>query len=247
MRSSFSFRTLVVLVLRRRRLHACGSPPPPPSQPAAGSGDTRFEAVAHEYLEDLYRRQPTQATYLGIHKYDDRLEDYSRQAVTDAVAAARQFRDRVAAIDAASLSADRQLDREQLLHAIDSRVITLDVIRPWAKDADTYSSGLTSTAYIMIKREFAPAEERLRRLIAREKAMPAALAEARKNLENPPRIYTADRDRSARRQPRVLPDGGDGGVCGRQGHRRCSRSSSRRTTPSSPRSRTTRSGCRTIC
>ena len=42
----------------------------------------------------------------------------------------------------------------------------------------------------MIKREFAPAEERLRQLIAREKAMPAALAEARKNLENPPRIYT---------------------------------------------------------
>ena len=42
----------------------------------------------------------------------------------------------------------------------------------------------------MIKREFAPPEERLRQLIAREKLMPAALAEARKNLENPPRIYT---------------------------------------------------------
>src|SRR6185436_13647521 len=37
---------------------------------------------------------------------------------------------------------------------------------------------------------FAPAETRLRQLIAREKAMPAALAEARKNLENPPRVYT---------------------------------------------------------
>ena len=42
----------------------------------------------------------------------------------------------------------------------------------------------------MIKRDFAPPEQRLRQLIAREKAMPAALAEARKNLENPPRIYT---------------------------------------------------------
>ena len=78
--------------------------------------------------------------------------------------------------------------------------------------ADTYSSGLTNTAYIMIKREFAPPDERLRKLIAREKAMPAALAEARKNLDNPPRIYTADRDRTTRRQPRVLPDGGSGSV-----------------------------------
>ena len=187
MRPVFFFRTIVLLVLSAAAFHACNSTPAPP---ASGSGDAAFTALSQEYLEDLYRRQPTQATYLGIHKYDDRLEDYSRQAVADAVAAARRFRDRVAAIDAAALSDPRQLDREQLLHAVDSRLLTLDVIRPWAKDADTYSSGLTSTAYIMIKREFAPAEERLRRLIAREKAMPAALAEARKNLENPPRIYT---------------------------------------------------------
>src|SRR6185436_7096028 len=104
MGSSFSLRS-IVLVLAAALLHACSSPPPP-SQPAAGSADARFEAAAHEYLEDLYRRQPTQATYLGIHKYDDRLDDYSRQAVTDAVASARQFRDRTAAIDAASLSAE---------------------------------------------------------------------------------------------------------------------------------------------
>ncbi len=36
----------------------------------------------------------------------------------------------------------------------------------------------------------APPDERLRQLIAREKAMPAALAEARTNLQNPPRVYT---------------------------------------------------------
>ncbi len=167
---------------------ACSSPPPP--QPAAESKDAAFTAVAGEYLEDLYRRQPTQATDLGVHKYDDQLENYSREAVADAVASARQFRERVNAIDPASLSADKQLDREQLLHSIDSRILMLDVVRPWAKDADTYSSGMTNTAYVMIKRKFAPAEERLRKLIAREKGMPAALQEARKNIENPPLIYT---------------------------------------------------------
>ena len=52
-----------------------------------------------------------------------------------------------------------------------------------------YSSGITNTAYMMIKRNFAPPEQRLKSLIAREKPMPAALAEARKNLDNPPRIY----------------------------------------------------------
>lgn len=187
---SFRLALLLAVVVPAALVSGCGSPPPPAKPAAVASKDADFKAAVHDLLEDLYRRQPTQATYLGIHKYDDTLEDYSRQAVTDAAASARQFRDRVSAIDAASLSADNQLDREQVLHAIDSRLLALEVVRPWARDPDTYSSGLTNTAYIMIKRAFAPAEVRLRQLIAREKAMPAALAEARKNLENPPRIYT---------------------------------------------------------
>ena len=167
---------------------ACApSTPPPVPTP---SGDAAFTEVAREYLDDAYRRQPTLATFLGIHKYNELLRDPSRQAVLDEVTAARQFRDRAAAIDAATLSQANQLDREQLLLAIDSRVLTIETVRPWARDPDSYSSGLTNTAYIMIKRAFAPPDERLRQLVAREKAMPATLAEARKNLDNPPRIYT---------------------------------------------------------
>lgn len=157
---------------------------------SAGTQDAAFTALVGEYLEDLFRHQPTQATDLGVHKYDDQLENYSREGVLDAMGAARKFRDRVNAIDPSALSVDKQLDREQLLHAIDSRILTLAVVRPWARDADTYSSGVTNTAYVMIKRQFAAPEERLRKLIAREKAMPAALLEARKNIDRAPRIYT---------------------------------------------------------
>ena len=167
---------------------ACGSSPPP--APAPPDANRAFDEVSRSYLEDLYQRRPTFATSLGIHKFDDRLEDYSRKAVDAAVASGKQFRARVAALDAARLSPDRQLDYEQLLHAIDSRQLMLEVERPWETDPDSYSSGLTRTAYLMIKRNFAPPEERLRHLIAREKAMPAALAAARQNLQNPPLIYT---------------------------------------------------------
>lgn len=169
---------------------SCTSPAPQTPEAARPSENAAFDEVSRSFLEDLYQRQPTWATYLGIHKYDDRLDDYSRRAVDEAVASARRFRERVIAIDAAGLSLERQLDREQLIRAIDSRLLTLETVRPWAVDPDSYSSGLTRTAYIMIKRNFAPPEERLRQLIAREKMMPAVLVEARTNLQNPPRIYT---------------------------------------------------------
>ncbi|HET7220698.1 MAG TPA: DUF885 family protein, partial [Vicinamibacterales bacterium] len=186
---TFRARAFVWSIALPLLVTAC-SRPAPPASPAASSNDAAFTDLARTYLADLYQRRPTVATFLGIHRFDDRLESYSRQAVQDEAAFARDVRGRVAAIDPATLNPSNQLDREQLLRAIDSRLLTLDVIRPWAKDADTYSSGLTNTAYLMIKRNFAPAEERLRNLIAREKAMPAALAEARNNLDAPPRIYT---------------------------------------------------------
>ncbi len=160
-----------------------------PVETPAGSGDGAFERLANDVLEYTYRYRPTQATYLGIHKYDDTLEDYSRAGVTAELDEGRKLRQEVEAIQAATLSLDRQLDREQVLHALDSRILTLDVIRPWARDPDVYSSGITNTAYIMVKRNFAPAAERLKRLIAREKSMPAVFDAARKNLENPPRVY----------------------------------------------------------
>ena len=184
--------TNTVLIVSLFCLAGCNTPKSAqaPGQGAKPSGDAAFTILAHDYLEDLYRRQPTMATSLGIHKYDDKLDDYSKQAVTDAVASARAFRQKVAATDASTLTLSNQLDREQLMRAIDSRVLTLETIRPWAKDPDTYSSGITNTAYLMIKRAYAPPADRLRLLVAREKQMPAALLEARKNLDNPPKIST---------------------------------------------------------
>ncbi len=41
-----------------------------------------------------------------------------------------------------------------------------------------------------MNRNFAPAAERLQCVIAREKQLPGILQEARKNLQNPPRVYT---------------------------------------------------------
>src|SRR5438093_1588649 len=123
MPSSSAFRLCVLF--GAVSLGACRPRPAP--VPAAGAGDAAFAKLAADVLEETYRRSPTQATYLGIHKYDDQLEDYSRQGVTDQLAALRRLEGQVQAVDPATLSLDRQLDREQVRHALDSRILTLDV------------------------------------------------------------------------------------------------------------------------
>ncbi len=166
----------------------CGS-----NQPAAtvaGIGNAAFGKLATDAIADHLHRNPSTATDLGIHTYDQLLEDYSAAAISAESQAMKDFRTQAAVIDPATLTPDRQLDREQLIRALDAGILANDVIRAWTKNPDNYSSGITNAAYVIMKRGFAPATDRLRTLILREKKMPAALAEARKNLSNPPKIYT---------------------------------------------------------
>jgi uncharacterized protein (DUF885 family) len=163
---------------------------PAPRPTSAGSGDAAFTELARQILEDHYKRHPSAATDLGLHQYDAELEDVSEAAIHAESQALQQFRAKLGAIDAATLTADKQLDREQLQRALDAGVLALERIRQWAKDPDSYSGAITNAAYVIMKRNYAPAAERLAALIAREKKMPPALLEARKNLGAPPRIYT---------------------------------------------------------
>jgi len=163
---------------------------PPPQPPVPGSGDARFSTLTTFILKARYVRHPSTATDLGIHAYDSVLDDVSQQAIADETGELSSFRGKLAEIDPATLTLDRQLDREQLIRAMDAGILKNTVIRQWAQDPDFYSSGITNAAYVIMKRKYAPAETRLRALIAREKRMPAFLDEGRRNLTSPVKVFT---------------------------------------------------------
>jgi uncharacterized protein (DUF885 family) len=169
---------------------ACSPRPAQPPPAAAGSGDAAFTELARQILDDRYKRHPSATTDLGLHQYDAELDDVSEAAVHAESQALQRFRAKLDAIDVATLTVNNQLDCEQLKRSMEAGVLALDRIRRWAKDPDSYSGAITNAAYVIMKRSYAPAAERLTALIAREKRMPGALIEARKNLDTPPRIYT---------------------------------------------------------
>ncbi len=155
------------------------------------STDAGMMALADDYFDHFYfPSNPTTATIDGIHRYDDRLEDYGRAEVDRQVKALQGYERRLQAVNPAALSERVRGDRELLLSNVRSSLLTLQVIRPWEKDADSYSSGISEGALALMERDFAPLDERLRLLCARERLMPAALRAARANLRNPPRVYT---------------------------------------------------------
>jgi uncharacterized protein (DUF885 family) len=153
----------------------------------------QFQKASDEYFDQVFFHYgPTNGTLTGYHQYDAQLEDYSRQNIDAEIAALKSFEKRIEAIrpDADASDFVPRSDHEIVLSSIRSELLTLEIIRPWEKNADNYSGIAANGAFSLMERKFASPDERLRSLIAREKQMPALFINARLNLKNPPRIFT---------------------------------------------------------
>jgi len=153
----------------------------------------QFQRVSDEYFDQVYfPNQPTVGTLTGYHQYDTQLEDYSRKNIDAYIAALHDFEKRVEGIPGAPENLDETTrgDRDMVRNSIRSTLLTLETIRGWEKNPDMYSGGIANGAFSLMERKFAPPNDRLRSLIAREKLMPSRLDEARENLKNPPHIFT---------------------------------------------------------
>jgi uncharacterized protein (DUF885 family) len=157
---------------------------------ADGAAQT-FDFLTDQYFDQIYFHfSPTAGTSAGLHQYDTHLEDYSAEAVKSEVAALHDIEKKLLEIDPTALDAAPAADYAILLNAVRAQLLQLEVVRPWEKNADNYSSGVTNSIFTIMERPYAPVNTRLRAAIAREKLIPQVFAEARKNLKNPPRIYT---------------------------------------------------------
>ena len=163
-----------------------------PAQHASADGALQtFNFVSDQYFTDVYFHfSPTSGTAAGLHQYDTQLEDYSAASIQKEIAALHEYEKKVEAIDPSALDASVAADREILLNNIRTTLLTLEVIRPWEKNPDNYSSGITSSIFVLMERPYAPADVRLHAVVEREKLIPQVLQEARKNLKNPPHIFT---------------------------------------------------------
>jgi hypothetical protein len=142
------------------------------------------QTLADRFFDEYYFPfNPTSATSAGVHKYDGQIEDYSKAGVAARVAKLKQFEAEFAKIPG-------DPDRDLVLSNIRATLLEYETVRNWERNPDIYSSGISSSAFTIMSRTFAPPEVRLKSLIARERKMPLVLASARENLKNPPKIYT---------------------------------------------------------
>ena len=159
---------------------------------------TNFANLKREYLDGLFLAKPHLATFMGDHRFDDRLPDLSPNGLAIRRRMLEQQKIRLKAVDTENLPLDERLDARILSDGIELELLYLNDIKEWEWEPRLLDSfpyydprEIVATRILdILHGDFAPLEERLRSVAVQMKALPEFLAQVKSQLKNPAKIYT---------------------------------------------------------
>lgn len=154
--------------------------------------DRKMAMLAERYLDSSLELDPIQASYVGYHKWDGRLPDYSARGVRRAIHTLEYYASELKKIDRGRLSPAWAIDHELIEAQIAERLFVLKELRPIEWDVTMYSQSVGAGLYYLTVPPEDPAEwpKRLEAIVSRLERLPRYLAQAEKNLAKPPKVFT---------------------------------------------------------
>ena len=148
-----------------------------------------FPHFVDDYLNYLYEAHPSAATMDGVHKYDDLLEDFRRPAVDSHVSALAGFARRLDAIPVDGLPEIEQVEHGIVSSNIRSRQLEFEAVRSWERNPQLYAETLASSLAAQAIFDYAPEEERARRILSKLRQTRRLIEAARDNVKEPPAMF----------------------------------------------------------
>ena len=156
------------------------------------SDGSRSEAMAQfidDYFQAFFEWNPSSATSVGFHQYDDKIEDYSAAAFQKRIDTLKQLQTRLATLPS-QRTPDDAIDIEILDGQIRAELLNLEILQTWRHNPMNYVSLPGAAVDNLMKRNFAPPADRLRSIVSRLKGVPAMIAAMKRNIDNPPHEFT---------------------------------------------------------
>ena len=146
------------------------------------SGDAAFQKLSDNYISGYLNWRPANGVALGYHQYDGKVTDMSKESLGKELGRLKDFDQKLAATDTASLSPKMFYDYRILRSAVKNEIFNFEDMGTYDKNPMTYAGAVDVSIYI--KRDFAPLEDRVKSIIAIEKNAPLVIAAAKTNLKD---------------------------------------------------------------
>src|SRR5207253_184704 len=102
----------------------------------------------------------------------------------------KEFRDKLNSIDGSQLTGANNIDFRILKENTDYQIFQAEELRAPEWNPLVYMQSLANSLYLLVARDFASPEKRIPNLRQRMEAMPQVIAQAKTNLQHPPRVHT---------------------------------------------------------
>jgi uncharacterized protein (DUF885 family) len=146
--------------------------------------DRKLAAFFKDYLEAEFRHRPLEATRLGEHRYDDKLDDLSPKARAAGTARTRKtLADLGKQIAHDKLSRNGQIDYEILKLSLVRSIWLDEHLDRYVNDPRVYNEAVSDAIYLPLTQSTLPREKIVAGCIARMKAIPKLLEAARESLD----------------------------------------------------------------
>jgi hypothetical protein len=153
--------------------------------------DGKFQKLMEEFLDSIWKFQPTAGTMVGFHKYDNKLEDFSERNLEKRLEELDEFnQDLVTKVDRTKMSPEFQIDHEILMDALDLEKLKNEQLLPWEYDPLFYNSIFVNCVKPLLDKDFAPMETRAKNATERLKNLPKLIKQAKEILKTPTQIST---------------------------------------------------------
>ena len=152
--------------------------------------DARVAQLGESYLRGHYAFNPGEATAAGLHDLDSQLESRSPESVAQEIRRLRAALAELMRVPQWRLSPESRYDTLVMMAHARAQLLDLEETGTWQRDPALYTRLASEGVDNILKRAYAPIERRLDAVLARERQIPRLLAEARENLQSPPRLHT---------------------------------------------------------
>jgi uncharacterized protein (DUF885 family) len=142
-----------------------------PEPDASATADARFQRLANDYIEALWRLDPDAAIAAGRYEYADRLPAPDRAMRARTLAFASDWLRRFEAVDAGTLSAASRTDLGQLLNKLRSDRFQLTELREYEWNPSFLN--IAGPIDYILATDYAPLPARLKTISARLAQVPA--------------------------------------------------------------------------
>ncbi|MBS3740301.1 DUF885 domain-containing protein [Candidatus Bipolaricaulota bacterium] len=162
-----------------------------------------LEEIRKEVFDFVMKEEPIRATSMGIHEYDGELPEGSREAQERKIAKFEDWLSELSEVETGDLAGEEKDSLKTGKHILELRLFELKELRKWESNPN-HPQAIGASLLPLLKRNFAPLEERLKSAGSRINQIPDFLANAREVITDPIELWIKISLESLERLPGLL-------------------------------------------